>query len=253
MSSAPTSPGLAAISISRTPAQPVSADQVRLMETLMPHMRRAFHLFVTLGETARLQRGLMAALDALPAGTMIVAADATVLYANAVARQLLTTKAGVHLDGKRLRALRPLETARLRAAIATTGSPLRGTESSEPLLLLSHTDLRPLQVVVTPISGDRTSVPSGAHALVSINDPDAPREPDAAVLRVAYRLSPAELDVAWLLAAGHSLKDASERLGIATSTGRFHLKQLFAKTATHRQSELVRLLLTTMATRTAPR
>ena len=42
---------------------------------------------------------------------------------------------------------------------------------------------------------------------------------------------------------GLGLDEIADRLGLSRHTTRQHLRQVFQKTATHRQAELVRLLL----------
>jgi DNA-binding CsgD family transcriptional regulator len=52
-----------------------------------------------------------------------------------------------------------------------------------------------------------------------------------------------EAEVASRLAAGMGPSEIGEALGITVYTVRGHLKQLFTKTGTHRQAELVRVIL----------
>jgi len=59
----------------------------------------------------------------------------------------------------------------------------------------------------------------------------------------AFGLTPAEARLVALLAGGVSVTDAADRLGIVRETARNQLKSVFAKTGTHRQPELVSLVL----------
>ena len=70
------------------------------------------------------------------------------------------------------------------------------------------------------------------------------RAPSAEVLRGLFDLTPAETRFATALAAGSSPKEAAKQLGITESSGRTYLSRIFAKTGTHRQSELMSLLQT---------
>ena len=65
----------------------------------------------------------------------------------------------------------------------------------------------------------------------------------AARLRRIYGLTRMEAEVASRVVRGMDLSEIAETLGITIHTVRGHLKQLFAKTNTHRQAELVRLIL----------
>jgi len=57
-----------------------------------------------------------------------------------------------------------------------------------------------------------------------------------------WDFTPAESRFANLLMQGHSLADCCQQLGICRSTGAFHLKNLFRKTGTRRQIELLSTL-----------
>lgn len=73
-------------------------------------------------------------------------------------------------------------------------------------------------------------------------DPDKRTYPPRAVLRKAFHLADAEAHLAAQLGSGASLEETCDILGIAKETGRNHLKNVFGKTGTHRQAELVSLL-----------
>lgn len=63
------------------------------------------------------------------------------------------------------------------------------------------------------------------------------------VIAGLYGLTPAESRLAAMLMWGKSLSDVSGELQITRETARTHLRNIFAKTQTNRQSELVRLLV----------
>ena len=74
----------------------------------------------------------------------------------------------------------------------------------------------------------------------------SPETPDwhEGKLRQIYGLTPAEERLARLIVQGLRLHEAEAALGIRHSTARTHMKRIYAKTGTHRQVELVRLLIT---------
>lgn len=84
-----------------------------------------------------------------------------------------------------------------------------------------------------------TDLPAAA---IFISDPHRRPASDAAVLAQLFRRTPAEARLAEILAAGESLRDAANKLGVAQSTVRSHLKAIFGKTNTNRQSQLVSIL-----------
>ncbi|KQZ15246.1 MULTISPECIES: helix-turn-helix transcriptional regulator [unclassified Mesorhizobium] len=68
--------------------------------------------------------------------------------------------------------------------------------------------------------------------------------PQASILTGLFDFSPAEVKLAIGLASGASVNDAAVQNGITVKTARTYLERLFAKTGTHRQSDLVALLKT---------
>ncbi len=100
----------------------------------------------------------------------------------------------------------------------------------------------PIILRTLPVHGAARSPFLGARAVLTLTTP-APREgPKAALLAAVFGLTPAEARLAAIIAEGHNPGHAAEELGISRVTARNQLGAIFAKTATHRQSELVALL-----------
>jgi DNA-binding CsgD family transcriptional regulator len=73
---------------------------------------------------------------------------------------------------------------------------------------------------------------------------------DASLLRsrldaaaTTFGLSPAQLNLAELLASGQDLSNAAVNLGVSVNTVRTQLRRMFEKTQTHNQAALVSRLL----------
>src|SRR4029079_16210961 len=96
---------------------------------------------------------------------------------------------------------------------------------------------------VLPMNRDADELSPGG-TLVVIVDPE--REPLAlaSMLKGLYGLTPAEATVAIEVLRGGGLQSVADKMSVSISTVRIHLQRVFDKTATHRQAELVRLLLT---------
>ena len=102
----------------------------------------------------------------------------------------------------------------------------------------------PLAVLVTPLrAATDWLAPRRPVAILFISDPERASNPAAGRLQRAFGLTRAEAAVAVELLNGHGLKVAAAALGVAPVTVRTHLTAVFSKTGTHRQAELVRVLL----------
>jgi DNA-binding CsgD family transcriptional regulator len=225
-----------------------------MFEILKPHLCRAAQCFRQFSFLESVSKAATAALDHLPMGLILVDAAGGVLTMNRGAQEIVACNDGLRsLDGG-LAAANRTESEALRgliAAAARTGQG-RGLHPGGAMALSRPSMLRPLSVLVAPIGREvwANGLDLGgerAAAVVFISDPEARQETPAELLRRFYGLTPAEARLAEAMAEGGPLSEAAERLGIGRETARSHLKQVFAKTGTHRQAELVRLLLTSPA------
>jgi DNA-binding CsgD family transcriptional regulator len=66
------------------------------------------------------------------------------------------------------------------------------------------------------------------------------------LLRYHFGLTPAEARLALHLVAGETLRSAEVKLSISYETARTHLKNIFNKTGTSRQAELVVAIVTAL-------
>ena len=73
--------------------------------------------------------------------------------------------------------------------------------------------------------------------------PESAPKIDSTILTAAFGLTPSECRTAILLAEGFSQKDISKKLGIQHDTVRKQLQNIYQKTSTHQQSDLIKLML----------
>lgn len=110
---------------------------------------------------------------------------------------------------------------------------------------------RPYQVLLAPVSAQSREQVFGFRrhvaAAMVVSDPDSVSEPAATALARLFELTPALARLAAALAAGRTLAEYAESASITQGTARWHLKELFARTGTSRQADLVRLLLSGVA------
>jgi DNA-binding CsgD family transcriptional regulator len=108
---------------------------------------------------------------------------------------------------------------------------------------------RPYGLLVAPLLQRDRGLTSRFRPAVCIviTDPDGERSLPVERLRDIFDLTEAEGRLAGRLAAGEGLRSAAHSLGITYGTARARLAEIFQKTETRRQGELINLLLTTLA------
>ncbi len=219
--------------------KPAEADRA-LLGRLAPHLVIARRLQLRLARRGCDAEALLAAFDHLVLGVVFLDERLRVSYANRSAAELLGVAPGF-TDAAALAAEAPDE--RTRAFQRLQQPQCNGKHNA---LVYAHPeDGRPLQVLATPF---RWSQPDGiggsrfAHALF-IGDPKQRSGDPMRILRELFGLTNAQTRLALLLVGGCSVEEAAGLLAISPSTARGALKQVFDKTETHRQADLVRLLL----------
>ena len=112
----------------------------------------------------------------------------------------------------------------------------------EPIIV-PRTDKLPVIVRIWPFDGPAHQPGQEVRALLTLNALGPKPGPPAAILAKTFHLTPSEAKVACIIARGAPPDIAARELKISRETARNQLKSVFAKTDTHRQSELVALLL----------
>jgi DNA-binding CsgD family transcriptional regulator/PAS domain-containing protein len=221
---------------------PFTDRELELGGLLLPHIKRAVTISNVL-EARTIERERMAeALDVLRCGVVLTNELGTILHANRSAEHMLRDGSLVQSSRGTLQAAIPSAAKELRAAIKLAATDETGLGKTGLAIRLTEADARPVFAHVLPMSsGDlRTRLQPAAVAAVFIGR--APDEQDGAeLLAAAFELTPGETRVLAGLLAGYTLAETAEALGIATTTAKWHLENIFSKTGVARQAELVRL------------
>jgi DNA-binding CsgD family transcriptional regulator len=226
-----------------------TSEMLEFFDVLAGHLRRVAALQQCC-EAVRAERDLaLDVLDRLPLGVVIVDANLRILCASRTAELLLAREDCLSGRGQRLRAKNARDDARLQALVHETlaATGLADAPAGNVLAFQREAGGRPLLIAGIPDPGapavSRDGTP-GRIALV-ISDGESHAVPSVCKLRALYELTPAEAELTSLLVAGQSLEDAARERRIRIGTARAQLKSVFAKTDTHRQAELIRLLAAT--------
>jgi DNA-binding CsgD family transcriptional regulator len=168
--------------------------------------------------------------------------DASVLFANAAAHDLIAAGKALSISGGRLTAQTSTATTILKNVILRCASGSSGPQDEEPLLHCRVGD-PPLFILAARATGSRPETTSRGVVHLFITDPACTCIPNTEHLRQQFGLTRTEALLAVVILSGEGLGASAGRLGISTQTARTHLRNVFAKTGARRQAELVRLLL----------
>ncbi|MGE3959681.1 MAG: helix-turn-helix transcriptional regulator [Vicinamibacterales bacterium] len=243
--------GTTGLSIYRSPAgPPFDSAALDTLRTIRPHLIRALRLHDALAD-ARVDRQIsLEALDVLPVGVLVLTATGQVVHANREARTILKQRDGLWSDPAGLRGATPVETAALRRICGSVAPTPDSPESGGGVLTLPRpSGRRPLQLRVGPVGRNQAiSKHAGrVHAIVFVTDPERTPAPDVEVLQAAFDLTQAEARVAAALVGGDELAAIADTLGYTKATVQWYSKQVLAKTGARNRTDLVRLLLASIA------
>jgi DNA-binding CsgD family transcriptional regulator len=149
----------------------------------------------------------------------------------------------VKIKGRRLFVRDPTARALLKEVIdQLRTSPRLNPLATEPIIVQRKNKM-PVIVRIWPFDWAAHLPAQEVRALLTLNALGPKPGPPAAILAKTFRLTPAQAKLACVIARGASPEIAAGELKISRETARNQLKSVFAKTDTHRQSELVALLL----------
>jgi DNA-binding CsgD family transcriptional regulator len=216
------------------------------LEILLDHITLSLESQWRWQEADDLARALLTLTDRDPNPMILVTADAEAIYRNPAADQLLERCAGLRLDGARLVAASPADLRLLREMIARVAqndpahagaSPCMVTLACAPPAPPVMAVLRAAGQVFMHRVGERRSL-----VMVSVRGSHVGgHDPASCVFARRYELTAAQTKVSALVFAGQPLSTIARSLHVSENTVRSHLKQIFHKTDTHGQMDLVHL------------
>ncbi len=219
--------------------------EVTLLELLFPHLQRAFHVNSYLFQLKNDINATHDVLHRLPVGIILVDAMGKPIFVNNHVETILDESPDLTLSRSGLQARTRKHTQALHKLIheASRSPQKTGSTLTIPTLGSAH----PLSILVIPINQDNNFNfdidTSQATAALFINTAGQQHTFSQDILCNHYGLTQAEARLAAALANGQSLEMIAEKFRLSKHTVRSQLKSCFHKTGTHRQTELVKLIL----------
>ncbi len=221
-----------------------TAERVKFVSALTRHLEQALRTQDRVAELGSAATNITEVIDALRHGLVIVGPRRGVVHLNAAAEQILKGGDGLCIRSGTIEATRTSTNEQLQVSIMGALVEHRsGARNGDSLVCSRPSGKRPYVIHVLPLAATPPADPAAAKALVLIIDPEQELEPPKTLIRRLFGLTNAEADIALRAMHGDGLKPISADLGLSRETVSTHLQHVFDKTDTHRQAELVRLLL----------
>ncbi len=135
----------------------------------------------------------------------------------------------------------PVETARLQRRMDAVTSALWLSRPSGPIAV-TRQDKHPLGIRVQRLGSGLGDVFADTVGVCLIEDSNQASDLDELTLISNFKLTSRQAEIALLLTHGRSLQSIADEKRISYETAKTHLRAIFDRTGTRRQSELVALL-----------
>ena len=218
--------------------KPVDYDL--LLATIEAQLRQVARMAAHGGaEQDGLGAGLAQAVDRLDFGLVLLDTHGRICFANRAARQL----AAGQVPARRNWLSQAFGEAEFAQAVAAAQDSLRKGRCYHSVALISHELPQDgWTLIVLTNLGALPDNPRGPMMMGLILGSEDTRHLGLRLISDVAGLTSAESAVAELLARGQRLKDIADSLSISQTTVNFHLRNIFQKTATSRQVDLMLLL-----------
>jgi len=189
--------------------------------------------------------GANEALNRLAVGVFLLDSERKVVFRNRRGEELLEEADGLSLSLENfLRGEKPQQTQALRDAVdrAMEKGSAGARDGSQAVALTRHSGKRSLVAICCPLSRGPAQ-PGTAAVGVFVTDPERRLSSVAEAVAHLYGLSPAETRIALALSRGLRLDEIADEFGISRNTVSYTMKNLFRKTETDRQADLISLFI----------
>lgn len=188
--------------------------------------------------------GAERALDLIALGIILLDAEAHVVHANRAASEMaeegdfFTIRAGQVVSSE------ALPEKALRGAISDILTAARaGAEKLIGVALRRAMDELTMSALVSALPRQGTHRPGAPLAAIFLSIPQTRQHVPPSLLAELFGLTPTEARIAAALASNARTSELAADLGVSQSTIAFHMRNLFEKTGTNRQADLIALIL----------
>jgi DNA-binding CsgD family transcriptional regulator len=215
------------------------------------HLEKALSIGFQLGSLCAMQQATTELLDANPAAILLLDESKRIVYANRRAEALRSHHDGIQWSAHGVMLYRKEDHDRLQGLILRVRSTIASVDGSagEVMRASRPSGKLPYTILVVPVSKRYPALSLLRPAVcIVITDPEGQTPLPVHRVQAAFALTGAEARLACALATGAELRSAASEMKITYGTARARLAQIFEKTGTRRQGELIKVLLTTLST-----
>jgi DNA-binding CsgD family transcriptional regulator len=205
---------------------PFSQVELDNLQPYLPHLVRAFEVWLKLNLYKAENEWVTAAMDQVANGMITLGPERTIFYANRAAESFL---ASMKVAQRKMLKLQFSDTA-LDLQFQSILDALPNTKHDNVLILRRGRGTAPMLLRVEPsgVEQDDSIIPKPV-AVIHIIDPDARALSGLSAFARSYDLTAAETRLLANVVETGSIIDAAQDAGMAESTARTHMKNIYGK------------------------
>jgi DNA-binding CsgD family transcriptional regulator/PAS domain-containing protein len=221
---------------------PFDENDTRKLTRLIPHVQRALQIRDRLEAQDVRAATLTSVVEQSRMGVIVLDQKGRIIEATGLAESLLSAGSEMRRASDRTLWLKEPAGSQLKEWVMT-GLPPKNPAGGFLSVPKCH-GLGSVSLVVAPMPALPTLwTLVDPRWLVFIYDPEQRLAPGAELISRDLGISAREAEIAVMLSMGRDLSGAATQLGISMHTMRTHLKNIFEKTGSHSQSDLIRRVL----------
>ena len=245
-----------AISIYRGPEEAsFTPDHVEMLRALLAHLSRSLGVMYHLRDSQLQMAASLAALDRLPGGVVLLDEAGHASFINRSARALfnkgdVVVQAAGHGFAQlrlapALRAQEPAFQSLMRRSLEPQSTTVQYFSDA---LVICHANGQSACVIhAAPLGSEQSFGTTDGYrpsrAIVFLYSLESAAQVRPELLCELFALTPAEARAALQVLHGGSVTEMAERQGVSANTFKTQLRMAYEKTHTHRQADLLKLLL----------
>jgi len=215
-----------------------------LFDILQKHIHQSLIVQDQLGKQQSTIGLLKEAMNKSPKGIVVVEGEGDVVHANTRAETIIGMNDGVSISHGRLRFATHCAQQEFEKLLAETKlADFENSDMAGSVFKVPRPSSEPeFEVTVSAFTGGGGGCNRKGRAFVIIYDPTKIPSLSPQLLASLYGLSNSQARVAALLVRGHKIKDIAKTLSLTENTTRYYTKEIFSKTGTQNQADLVKLV-----------
>ena len=224
----------------------------RKLALLLPHLSRALGVMSRLRMSDLKVAASLSSLDQLPVALMLMSVAGEVLFCNRAATTMLASSDALRIDRSvrrhglgRLTAKSPRVSREIARSLSSAQRVDDVQHFSSLIKVPGNLGEGDWSIQLSRVSPGSPMMADGCvpEVIVFLNNLRLPLDLAPDVLCSTYGLTPAEARLAIAATAAGSLLEVARTIGVASSTAKSHLKQVYSKTGATSRADLVRLVM----------